>query len=264
MDLLYEASQADRELIEKLIKKTSLSLENAPEGTLKIIKKQGHIEYARRIQGGAGRAKYISKSDQELIKALAQKDYDLKVLKNLTARLAALEKFEDSYPAASLESIYWALSPERQALVVPVILTDEQYRALWINTPFSGKEFSENDKSGFYTEKGERVRSKSEVIIADYLLHSGIPYKYECPLTLSGRTVYPDFTLLDIKRRREFYLEHFGMMDDPAYAARFVEKIALYQNNGIFPGDRLIMIFETGKRPLDTRMVRQTVEFYLK
>lgn len=264
MDKLYEASQADKAAIEKLINKISLSLKSAPEGTLKITKKRGHTEYARRISKGAGKVEYIAKNNGELIRALAQKDYDLKILKDLTARKEALEKFETAYPMADLEDIYNRLSPERRALVKPVVLTDEQYRSLWISTPFYGKSFRDDDDRSFYTEKGERVRSKSEVIIANYLFHADIPYKYECPLKLSARTIYPDFTILDVHRRRQFYLEHFGMMDEPGYAENFVEKVALYQSNGIFPGEKLIMTFETANKPLDTRMIRQTMEFYLK
>ena len=38
-----------------------------------------------------------------------------------------------------------------------------------------------------------------------------IPYKYECPLQLSnGMIIYPDFTVLDVKRRKVWYWEHRG------------------------------------------------------
>lgn len=51
----------------------------------------------------------------------------------------------------------------------------------------------------------ERVRSKSEKILADYFYRRKIPYKYECPLTLKGvGTVYPDFTFLSPKTKKKF------------------------------------------------------------
>lgn len=53
-------------------------------------------------------------------------------------------------------------------------------------------------------ETDERVRSKSEVIIADILNQEGIPYRYECPLQLKGwGKVYPDFTVLSERERPE-------------------------------------------------------------
>ena len=263
MDKLIDSAAADMEVIEKLIARATDSLANAPEGTLKIIKKGGHLEYAQRFSGEGGRVKYISKDNGNLIKALAQKDYDMKILRNLIARKLALEKFEEIYPCASLESIYEGLTPERKALVKPVILTNDQYVSLWFSASYAGKGFDEEDESRFFTDKGERVRSKSEVIIANYLFRTGIPYKYECPLSLPGKMIYPDFTILDVKNRCVFYLEHFGMMDDPEYSQSFVNKLNTYQSGGIFPGRKLIMTFETSKSPLDTRMVKQTVEQYI-
>ena len=44
------------------------------------------------------------------------------------------------------------------------------------------------------TTRGEMMRSKSEVIIADHLANNGIEYGYEQPLTIRDVTKYPDFT----------------------------------------------------------------------
>ena len=61
----------------------------------------------------------------------------------------------------------------------------------------------------YSTEKGELVRSKSELLIADMYYSLGIPYKYEAGVKLRGGIVrYPDFTLLRVRDRKEFYHEH--------------------------------------------------------
>ena len=66
--------------------------------------------------------------------------------------------------------------------------------------------------------------SKSEIILADLLNRNGIPYRYEYPVHLKGwGKVYPDFTLLDVRKRREIYWEHFGMMDDSEYAEKAIQ-----------------------------------------
>ena len=49
------------------------------------------------------------------------------------------------------------------------------------------------------TARGEMVRSKSEVIIADHLADKGVDYGYEQPLTIEGVTKYPDFTIEDME-----------------------------------------------------------------
>ena len=81
----------------------------------------------------------------------------------------------------------------------------------------------------------ERVRSKSEVIIADTLARHGVPYRYEYPLKLKSgrdgafRTIHPDFLCLNVRTRAEFYWEHFGLMDDPDYLERTLAFIRLFK-----------------------------------
>ena len=86
------------------------------------------------------------------------------------------------------------------------------------------------------TERGDLVRSKSELVIADKLHGHGIDYSYEQPLVLpNGRTRYPDFTIADHARGVTFYWEHLGMLDDPGYKARWEGKRAEYLECGIGP-----------------------------
>ena len=84
------------------------------------------------------------------------------------------------------------------------------------------------------TERGDLVRSKSELVIADKLHARGIDYTYEQPLVLSnGRTRYPDFTIADHARGVTFYWEHLGMLDNQGYRARWERKRAEYLECGI-------------------------------
>ena len=64
-----------------------------------------------------------------------------------------------------------------------------------------------------------------------------IPYKYEAPIQLKGYgTVYPDFTLLNVRTREIYYWEHLGMMDNQEYIQKTFVKINTFVINGIFPG----------------------------
>jgi hypothetical protein len=87
------------------------------------------------------------------------------------------------------------------------------------------------------TVRGEMVRSKSEVIIANALAAKGIDYAYERPLTIDGVTKYPDFTIEDMESGRTFYWEHCGMLHVPSYRRRWEEKLAWYRSHGIHPSD---------------------------
>ena len=83
------------------------------------------------------------------------------------------------------------------------------------------------------TVRGEMVRSKSEVIIANALAAKGMDYSYERPLTLDGVTKYPDFTIEDMESGNVFYWEHCGMLHVPSYRRRWEEKLEWYHRHGI-------------------------------
>lgn len=85
------------------------------------------------------------------------------------------------------------------------------------------------------TARGELVRSKSEVIIADHLANKGVEYAYEQPLTIEGVTKYPDFTVEDMESGLTYYWEHCGMLHVPSYRRRWEEKLAWYRTHGILP-----------------------------
>lgn len=75
------------------------------------------------------------------------------------------------------------------------------------------------------TEKGESVKSKSEKIIADKLNMMNVPYCYEGPLYMKGYGhVKPDFKVVNVATRKEYYWEHFGLMSDEEYAKKAIKK----------------------------------------
>ena len=109
------------------------------------------------------------------------------------------------------------------------------------------------------------MRSKSEKILADYFYRNNILYQYEKPLKLVGYgTVYPDFTFLSRRLQREIYWEHEGMMDKAEYAITAIKKLNSYQMNGIMPGERLILTFETEQYVLNSKIVGELVDRYLR
>ena len=85
------------------------------------------------------------------------------------------------------------------------------------------------------TARGEMVRSKSEVIIADHLASKDVEYDYEQPLTIEGITKYPDFTIEDMESGLTFYWEHCGMLHVLSYRRRWEEKLGWYRAHGILP-----------------------------
>ncbi len=85
------------------------------------------------------------------------------------------------------------------------------------------------------TSRGDLVRSKSEVIIANQLHAKGIHYLYEHPLTINEVTYYPDFTVEDAESGVMYFWEHCGMLDDRTYRVRWEKKLHWYRQNDILP-----------------------------
>lgn len=86
------------------------------------------------------------------------------------------------------------------------------------------------------TRRGEPVRSKSEVIIADNLYSESIDYVYEQKLIGSdGAERYPDFTIEDSESGVIYYWEHLGMFANKEYRGRWQRKLEWYRQQGILP-----------------------------
>ncbi len=134
------------------------------------------------------------------------------------------------------------------------------YAKEWQAEQFKPNPYMENMKI-YDTRRGEKVRSKSEAILADILYGLGIPYHYEKPLYLGPEKIrYPDFTLLKINSRKEIFLEHFGMLDDEAYRNKSIFKLDEYRKHGIYLGKNLIFTYETENSPLDIKGIEKMLK----
>jgi hypothetical protein len=119
------------------------------------------------------------------------------------------------------------------------------------------------------TSRGEFVRSKSELAIAEKLNGMGVPYVYEQPLLLDGKLRWPDFTIADDDSGVTYYWEHLGMLADPQYTARWQTKRAAYLAAGIRPidenagGDVLVETRELPGQGLDMSEVERLAKLVL-
>lgn len=264
--IVQELHQKEKSL-KSLRAKLQARLINAPEGSLRITHKRGVPFYYHRTKAHKTApgyyGKYIKKSEITLIQNLAQKEYEENLLKAIDIQLNEIQKFLTKYNPDLLANVFTKLPKSKRALITPYVLSDEEYAKSWQNVPFSSKDFAVNDPE-IYTERNERVRSKSEKILADKFLKNQIPYKYECPLTLKGYgVVYPDFTLLNKRTRKTFFWEHLGMMDNPIYSESAVTKIESYVKSGIYPGKSLLLTYETKNHPLNIKMVDKLIHKFL-
>ena len=274
MQRIREELLKQKDELEVIMKSAEQFLMTAPEGNLRISKNQNTTQYYVITESGDTHGKYISKSKNNLIQTLAQKDYERKVLRMATKRKVELERALNCINDDELIKLYQSLSEPRRKLIHPYELTDKEYAASWNKEQMAiiqnhqkknpnYKTLSEDE--GFTTERGEIVRSKSEKILADKFLALGIPYFYEIPLFLNGYGyISPDFKLLNIRTRHTIYWEHLGMMDIEDYVNKSIKKIESFERNHLFPGRDLILTYETKDHPLNIKTMTELINEYLR
>ena len=247
--------------LKQIIKKKEEELSVVPEGSVHICQSGNRIQFYLKKDG---RRIYLKESQSKLVEKLIRKDYDQKVLAAAKKELKELEKLSKNYPKTTCEEIFEKLHEERKRVVNSIWVPDQEYVEQWEAEEYVKKGFREGAPE-YYTNKGERVRSKTEILIANALEKHKIPYHYEKPLNLNSYlTVHPDFTILNVRKRKEIYWEHLGMMDDPEYCEHALGRINAYEMEGIFPGDGLILTHETGKMPINSKMIEKMIVQYLK
>ncbi len=231
-----------------------------PDGNIRISKSNGNDQFYLCTQKGDNKGKYLKKSERDTAINIIKRDYCREVLKCATDWSSWLDRFIRTMPTKKIEQIYEKSG--RRKYIAPYSLSDDEYRTKWEAVTFIGKPF-DKDAPEIYSEKGERVRSKSEKMIADKLFFMGIPYRYEFPLELDNRRmVYPDFTILNVVERKEYRMEHFGMMDNLPYVEKTIRKINNYTRNGYYAGENMIYTFETKTTPIDMMNFQRLAERY--
>lgn len=266
----YQKKQNELEaLITQIERKLSVKI----EGSLRISSFNGHYKYYRHRKKPATddadkvlKDQYLGKADLEIARQLAQQEYEKQLLKTARSLLQKVKGRAVEFDDHPLQDVYDSLHEARKALVTPLVLTDDEYARRWLTQKYDSGFFSENIPF-LLSERGERIRSKSEKIIADKYHRLNVPYLYERPLQLKAGnqlvTLRPDFTLLNKRTRQVYYHEHFGMIDKPDYADNCLKKLELYAANGFFPGDNLLITMESSQHVLNEQYLDLIIATYL-
>ncbi|MBR3183102.1 MAG: hypothetical protein IKF61_01965 [Firmicutes bacterium] len=240
------------------------ALKSAPAGNLRISNNKGKIRHYQVVTKGSHSGKYIREKDYPTAIKLAQKAYDLKVLKNIKKEILQIDNYCKLMETDCVEGIYDNLSEERKRMVEPICLPDEDFIKNWLERDYEKMGFADGEPA-YDTVVGTRVRSKSEALISNSLERWEVPQLYEVPLILKGYgKVRPDFMVLNVRTRQEYIWEHLGMLDDPVYLEKAMKKIEAYIANGYIPGINLIITFESSKHPLNLNTVDKLIETFLK
>ena len=219
--------------------------------------------------------RYLGSKDRKEIFYLATKSYANKLDKaaqlensQIDRCIKLLESKTDDkgIDKADTDLVYENLPDYIRENSIPSEVTDDGFAERWQKGKYNSR-WKKNTDTFYETPRGEKVRSKSEWIIASMLDKAGVPYRYEEIVPLDGDVgvfMHPDFTVLNKRTRKVYYWEHFGAMSNNDYIeGNFMPKIQEYYNFGFLPGDKLLMTFESSGHPIDTTDVKRIIENYL-
>ena len=200
------------------------------------------------------------------IKRLVEQEYYAKMLPEIEKQIANLKEALRNIDERKLEKIYNDMHAGKRKMITSGILSREEKIRRFEEETYESKPI-DDDRTEIYTNKGERVRSKSEKIIADHFERRGILYRYEKPLYLmvdgQRKPFYPDFTVMNKRTTKILYVEHFGMLDDSVYYNGTLRKLDVYEKNDILIGRDLLVFHETGKRVLNVKSIDKYIDEYM-
>ena len=224
-----------------------------------------YIEYESKDKRGRKKKKFITK-DEQLVKQMAKKRYYQEMLELINQNINAFGRV-GSIVDVGIDEVMERIPNEiREKLefdreTIWRMPTDPQAAQMlmeWINQPYeSNKKYPESLKHR--TSTGELVRSKSEALIYEKLLANKIAFKYEAPIALGSKIVYPDFTIMRIDNKI-FYWEHAGCCFREEYRNEFDWKLRKYEEQGIVLWDNLIVTFDDINGNIDVRDIESVIQ----
>ncbi len=223
--------------IDKRLKDVEAELSRLPqvkESEVRINPRtiNGKTRYYVYFSGHSKDRKYMGVNNLESVPGIIRNEYTAAVRKNLSKERKLLKSLHTFYKNNSIDSLYSTRHIGKREFITPVRIPTEELLKQFCKIKQNTKPFKDTD-SQLITLRGERVRSKNELLIANELYHYKIPYLYEPELTLKdGTVVHPDFVIFNVRTREIIIWEHFGNMNNPYYVEYAVKKIHTYYRNG--------------------------------
>ena len=106
----------------------------------------------------------------------------------------------------------------------------------------------------YKSDSGDTVKSRAELIIANWLFHHGVRFTYEKKANADQRAI-SDFYLIDY----DVYIEFWGL-ETPSYIKRKKKKIKIYKKNRL----KLIEMNEDSLRDLNIFFAKEFAKFGIK
>lgn len=248
----------DRSLL-AVCKKRLNSLADLPVVRLCCKMNGKHEEYYFTLTGSR-KQHYINKDDSQLIAMLKTQKHFQVLARRLENNIALQEKFLRAYCPSGYDEIEAAL---------PKAYRSVQKMSKENPWDFSFKTTNRNEMHKYadevlhVTSTGEKVRSKSEVIIYEFLKSAGLDFEYEQPVSLKAGDKWikfrPDFTFVN-RYGEKIYWEHLGMLGKPGYRQDALWKLGVYIDNGFILTANLFLTAESTDGAINVSAIMRTIK----
>ena len=239
------------QMLSELVKRKELAnieLEKCPWGILSKVRRGDHDTFFQSANENKSRKRLGITKKPEIIEALARKAMLQREIEIINGNIKALQTLLKTYTEPTFENIVRDLSDYiTQNIAKP---KDDD---VWPNN-FEQSTYKLEDRR-FITSTGLKVRSKSELLIAEKLNEFGLKFLYEPSVKLGEYDVVPDFVIKEKNDGNLFYWEHCGLTNNEKYMNRHKWKMELYEQNGIVPWKNLIVTYDNGDGLIDMRIV---------
>lgn len=264
---------AREEFVKKQLSIVDRELSHRADGGLKITRRgQRHYYSLQRFNSVTKKYEctYINKKNMGIARKIATHDYYSNIRRVLLKEIKLLKELISNEFEKTIDNCYFELCDGRREIVSPLAGTAQSRIDSWMNEVYEPNT-SYPETLTHRTERGEMVRSKSEELIANYLYSQReyLDYKYERPMEVkvNGKkeTIYPDFTIINLRTGETFILEHVSRLDIPSYHDKFVWKHRAFIENGFIQNGMVFYSFESEKYPFSLKHVKKLVqEVFLK
>ena len=225
--------------LEQELESLQKELNNLPEGSLYIYKRQKWVTFYMRSNG---QTRSIAR-DKDLIYGLARRAYVSLLIRFISEFLVCLRSDYSNIRYDLFLAEFDALfhKYERGDLDIDrITMTSNQY--IW-NSDHHSENPNRREELKYPTIGRVYMRSKSEQALGNLLERLHIPYRYESELVINGIAYHPDFIIM-LPSGRLFIIEHVGRLDLRKYNEDLILRLLSYNDIGLLIGRDVFFTFE--------------------
>lgn len=255
--------KTQKDYLQRLDENIESILQDSPDQKLNIHKRAGMYRFELRSKSSPDqpvKSVYINRTSKEF-KIFAAQYCALSLRPAVKKALIQLDKKPGEYDPYHIPALIKHLEDVFGDDVPDCFETREHYIERWKKASFRKNPYPLDPTRSYTTERGEIVRSKNELLCANFVYRCGLPYRVDAELIMkNGRSKYPDIIILNPKTLQEEYHEIMGRMSDPGYVDDNLIKLREYEASEYHLGDRLHVYFESEKIPFDFNFFKSEIQ----